>query len=594
MTDSPALTRLRALMNTHQIDAYIIPTSDPHQSEYLASYWQSRVYFSGFTGSAATLIVTQKHAGLWTDSRYFLQAEKELKNTEVQLHKQLVPHAPEHIDWLCQNLPADSTVACDGMLFSVGQRHFLKNQLEKSDINLRSDIDLVSEAWHDRPALPKDLVFEFPEKYAGRSRKQKLEEVLQQMKTVKANTYLVTTLDDIAWVLNLRGSDIRCNPVFLGYLLISENEHILFIDPEKVPAAAHHQLNKVGIQIQAYDTIKPLLRKLPKDRRVLINQSTISWTLYHCIDPELIVKGENLCAKLKASKNETEVQNIRIAMRKDGVALTRLYRWLDEQLTDKTITEVEVATKLAQLREAQGNYFGESFDAIVGYKGNGAIVHYRPKAEDCAEIKKEGILLLDSGGQYLEGTTDITRTITLGVPTAEQKQHYTLVLKGHIAVATVQFPEGTTGVQLDTLARMYLWKAGLNYGHGTGHGVGHFLNVHEGPQGFAPTPKHSRASTAFEEGMLTSNEPGFYKTDAYGIRIENLILCRKAKQEGFLCFESLSLFPIDQALIDLALLTKEEVSWLNEYHQKVFTELSSLLLEEEKQWLSQKCQPIIV
>jgi Xaa-Pro aminopeptidase len=592
MSTSDKLQALRDQMHTQQIDAYIIPTNDPHQSEYLADYWKARTWLSGFSGSAGTIIVTQNHAGLWTDSRYFIQAEQELKGTPIELHPQKVPHAPEHITWLMDTLPAGATVGVDGWLISAGHRNFLRNQLAKGSLELKTNVDLITSIWVDRPPLPQSSIFALDTTYTGLSRTQKLQSLREDLKTIGANSFLISTLDDIAWTLNLRGSDVECNPVFLSYLFIGPSKTILFVDQKKLAGDLVEQLQADGISFQDYEKVASFVGNLPASTKILIPKSNTNWALYQRVNPEQVVVGPNFCEKRKAIKNETEIGYLREAMHKDGVALTRLFRWLDRQLERGTVSEAQIAKQLAAFRKEQGQYFGESFNAIVGYQGNGAIVHYRPIEGQCAEVKKGGILLLDSGGQYMEGTTDITRTIALSPPTEEQKRCYTYVLKGHIELATIQFPEGTTGVQLDTLARMHLWKAGLNYGHGTGHGVGFFLNVHEGPQGFTANPRNSRGTTAFEPGMYTSNEPGYYKTDEYGIRIENLVICRKAETEGFLYFETITLFPIDTTLIDITLLTAAEKDWLNEYHAKVFNELKPLLNEEERTWMKAKCQPI--
>ncbi len=587
------IAALRSLMNKHDIDGYIIPSSDPHQSEYVADHWKSREWISGFTGSAGMVIITRDHAGLWTDSRYFLHAEQQLKDTEVVLHKLVIPHAPEHIEWLKENLPKGSVIGCDGIVFSLGQMQRLKNNLSPKGIEIAANVDFISQIWEDRPSIPLNPVFELAVRYAGQSRKEKLKSIRQKMKEQKANYHLVTTLDDIAYMLNIRSNDVECNPVAIAYAVVGEKEAFLFIDEEKLPDDVKSGLIRDGVFIRPYEKIGVYLHKLPESAKILIDPGTINFGLYRVIAADKVVRGINIPRKLKAIKNEVEVSHIRDAMRKDGVALTRMYRWLEEVLEARTVSEVELAKQLNQFRSEQGDYFGESFPAIVGFRGNGAIVHYHAQADTCAQISKEGgILLIDSGGQYLNGTTDITRTITIGNPTEEQKRHFTLVLKGHIALNSIHFPEGTAGAQLDTLARMYLWKDHLNYGHGTGHGVGFFLNVHEPPQGFATSAVTSRGGTAFEVGMLTSNEPGYYKIGEYGIRTENLVLCVEAGETDsgrFLKFENLTLFPIDLDLVEPSLLSEEEKNWLNAYHEEVYEKVSPLLTEEEKQWLREKC-----
>lgn len=595
MTINERIEALRAQMRRHGVDAYLVPSSDPHQSEYVADHWKVREWLSGFTGSAGTLIVTEDHAGLWTDSRYFLQAEKELAASEVELHKQQVAHAPEHLSWLANALPAGSTVGCNGFLFSVGQIARIGRTLEQNDIDLLYDLNLIADIWEDRPPLPKDQVFRHEEKYAGKSRREKLREIREQMRAQKARQYLITTLDDIAWTLNLRGHDVEYNPVFISYLVVGEDASLLFIDEEKIPDNLQAQLQADGVALRNYFAIMDYLEALPEGVSVLVDPQTVNRRLFDVIPEEQRIQGDNIPRRLKAIKNKTEVEHLRRVMVKDGVALVKLYRWLETALPSRKVTEFEVARQLNHFRSAQGDYHGESFGAIVGYNANGAVVHYRPMPETSAALQPKGILLLDSGGQYVDGTTDITRTTALGEPTEEQRRDYTLVLKGHIALATIRFPVGTTGGQLDVLARMHLWRHGLNYGHGTGHGVGFFLNVHEPPQGFAASNVTTRGTTAIEPGMLTSNEPGFYKNGSYGIRIENLVLCVDGEETDyghFLKFETLTLFPIDLTLLEESMLTKEERDWLNQYHQEVFEKLSPHLNPEEVDWLERKCVPV--
>jgi len=585
------LSALREKMAGAGIDAYLVPSQDPHQSEYVADHWKARAWISGFTGSAGIAVITQDYAGVWTDSRYFLQGEKELANSEFVLEKQTIPHTPQHLEWLQDNLPEGATLGFDGRLFSHSQVQQLKKRLSPNGIQLSYAEDLIGKVWKGRPALPQTPVFEVSADYTGKTRVEKITQVREKMRG--ADYYLATGLDDIAWLLNIRGKDVECNPVSISYLLLGKKEVLWFIDEAKVPTLLKEQMEKEGIELHPYQALIPYLKQLSQGLNVGYAPAATSILIYEALPEAQWQKLPNLIQPLKAIKNATEVKHIRQAMRKDGVALLRLYRWLDDQLErDEVVTEYGLAQQLALFRKAQGNYHGESFSAIAGYKGNGAIVHYRPEEDNSTTIKREGILLLDSGGQYLEGTTDITRTIALSTPTEEQKRNYTLVLKGHISLSRATFPKGTTGVQLDTLARMHLWQHGLNYGHGTGHGVGFFLNVHEPPQGFAPSPKGGRGTTPFEPGMFTSNEPGYYKTDEYGIRIENLELCvEKLENEDtpYYGFEALTLFPISTELIDFNLITEEERRWLNDYHRKVFDELAPLVDKEEKKWLEERC-----
>lgn len=588
------LTALRVAMKKHGIDAYIIPSNDPHQSEYVAEHWKTRIWITGFTGSAGVAVVTQQFAGLWTDSRYFLQAEEELKQSKFTLQKQGVPHAPEHIQWLAENLPKGAKIGCDGALFSINQIRHLAKALS-TDVEIDTSIDLIQEVWENRPALPQGKVFEHDTKYAGKSRVEKLDMIRAKMQKEGADFYLITTLDDIAWTFNLRCDDVEFNPVVISYAIIGQEIAYLFIDNKKLSDQLIEDFRGEGIFVKDYNSIDTLLRKLPAGKNILIHQSSISIKLFNQIKSDQIIKGKNIAAQLKAIKNETEIQHIREVMKKDGIALLKLYRWLEKEVPERIVSEYEVSQQLIEFRKVQGDYFGESFPAIVGYKGNGAIVHYRPLRNKSAVVKPTGMLLLDSGGQYLNGTTDITRTTTFDEPSAEQKLRFTLVLKGHIALANAKFPHGTKGAQLDTLARMPLWQHQLNFGHGTGHGVGFFLNVHEGPQSISPNVSTGRGTTVFEPGMFTSNEPGFYKTNEYGIRIENLILCvedQKNEYGQFLKFETLTLFPIDLNLVDKNALSPNEIQWLNDYHQRVFEQLSPSLNQEEVTWLKEKCKTI--
>lgn len=595
MTIANKLLLLRHQMELHRLDACIIPSTDPHQSEYLAAHWKSREWLTGFSGSAGTLVVLPSEAGLWTDSRYFLQAESQLAGTPVLLKKQQVPHAPEHIEWICASLPPGSRVGIDGSLFSVSQVRHLERRFAAHGIALDWETDVIAPIWEDRPGLPPNPVFEHDVYYAGLGRKEKLQQIRDALKLPQSG-FLCTGLDDIAWALNLRGNDVECNPLFFSFLFIQSTSSILYLEESKLPPALRKTLENDGIIIRSYTSIESDLAALPAQTTVCLDPGSTSIRLYSILRHTHVVEASGPIRDLKAVKNPTEVFHIRNAMRKDGVALLRLFRWLDNQLQQKEyVTEYQLAMQLAAFRALQEGYRGESFPAIVGYKSNGAIIHYRPEESASSTILPEGILLLDSGGQYLDGTTDITRTIALSPPDEAQKDHFTLVLKGHIALATACFPAGTVGMQLDTLARLPLWKHGLNYGHGTGHGVGFFLSVHEAPQGFATNPTTSRGTTAFSPGMLTSNEPGYYLPGAYGIRTENLVLCVQADEFSagdFLRFESVSLFPIDRQLIREAWLTPEEKNWLNDYHQKVFDELAPLLEDEERSWLRNRCLPV--
>ncbi len=593
-TTNERLAALRSQMNLHGLDAYIVPSSDPHQSEYVAERWQARTWISGFTGSMGYVVVTPEHAGVWTDSRYFLQCETEIKNTEFALHKQGVQGAPEHLDWLLENVPLGKKIGCDGSLFSVEQIRGMKRIFAKKNIELVTNLDLFDAIWNDRPSLPTNEIFEHETRFSGQNRTQRIEAIRVKMREKNANFNLISTLDDIGWTLNLRGSDVECNPVFVAYLVVGLEKTHLFIDPKKVPDDLKLVLKNDNILIEKYENIGHFLAQLVDNQTIIIDADNANFQLFNSIVQAKIIESATFSIAMKAIKNEVEIGHIRNVMVKDGVALVKAFRWLEHALDERPVSEYELASMLAQFRSDQVGYFGESFAAIVGYKSNGAIIHYRPMPETCAMIKKDGILLVDSGGQYQDGTTDITRTITLGEPTDEEKTNFTLVLRGHVALAEVQFPAGTKGVQLDILARIPLWQNGLNYGHGTGHGVGFFMNVHEPPQGIVPA-LNARGKTIHEVGMLTSNEPGFYKEGAYGIRIENLILAKESVKTDFgqfLNFETVTLFPIDTRLVTPSVLGQEGKIWLNKYHERVFEKLSPLLDAAETAWLKEKCRAI--
>ena len=581
------LHKLRAQMKKEGIDAYILPSADPHQSEYLPECWQIRQWISGFTGSAGTALVTMEHAGLWTDSRYFIQAEQQLSSSSFQLHKHLNRANPSYADWIVEHMPAHSVVAIDGILFTVSQVNALEKKFDSKNIELRLTDDYISKVWDDRPSLPTKPIFEHHISFAGQSRAEKISAIRERMLKSEAQHHLITKLDDIAWTFNLRGNDVACNPVFIAYAIISKDNSFLFVDESKLSESLKNKLTSDKITIKAYNDVFSFLKAIPPKEKILAARSSLSISCFDSIAEDQLVLGENIPMHLKAIKNETELNHVKECMINDGVALTKAFMWLETTLKKRTIKEVEFAQKIAECRASMGNYHGESFDAIVGYKGNGAIVHYKPEPETCADIKPEGVLLCDSGGQYFNGTTDITRTMSFDVPSSEVQQAYTRVLKGHIALASAVFPEGTTGGQLDLLARKSLWENGMNYLHGTGHGVGFFLNVHEPPQGFSP-----KSSTVHQVGMLTSNEPGYYEEGQFGIRIENLVFTKKAAMSGFLDFETVTLFPIDTSMIEMELMDASEIEWLNNYHKIVLEKLSPKLNAEQQEWMTTKCESI--
>ncbi len=592
MIISERLTALRSAMKTQNVHAYIIPSSDPHQSEYVPDHFKSRAWISGFTGSAGTVVVTLDDAGLWTDSRYFIQAEAQLSGTGIVLHKLKGTKSEQPIDWLTKNLAEGQTIAMDGRLFSKKQVSAFEKKTNSANLKLNVKLDLISTIWNDRPKLPDDPAFDLDVSLSGETRTSKLSRIRQIMLDEEAKYHLISTLDDIAWLFNIRGSDVTYNPVTIAYALISKEEAKLYLNPTKISEEFRRKLFKDGISIAPYDKIWEDLNKLNDDCFILIDENTINHNLYRAINCKKIDKPLPSIV-MKAVKNKIEIEHFRKVMIKDGVALTKFYIWLEENI-HKGYSEYDLTQKIIEFRSTQDDYQMESFGAIVGYKGNGAIVHYSPQPETSAIIRKTGVLLIDSGGQYLDGTTDITRTISLGDETEEEKNAYTRVLKGNIALDKAIFPEGTLGVQLDTLARQFLWSDNLDYGHGTGHGVGFFLNVHEGPQGFAAGIL-GRSKHSIDLNMVTTNEPGYYETGKFGIRIENCLLTvdKGEKASGkFLGFETLTLFPIETKLIDFKLMSKDEIIWLNNYHRKVLEALAPHLDEKEKEWLKSKCEPV--
>lgn len=570
--------------------AYIIPSADPHQGEYVADHWKSRAWISGFTGSAGTVVVTADHAGLWTDSRYFIQAESQLESSGFTLHKLGIPHTPEHLGWLKENLTAGSKVGLDGRLFSVGQIRRMAKLFYDKKFELETAVDLVENSWADRPKLPQSPVFEHDVKFAGASRLEKLANVRAKMGA--ADYHLVSSLDDIAWLFNLRGRDVECNPVFYAYAIVGKTSAWLFIESAKLSEDIKLHLNEDGILVKSYNGLEEFLKEISKTQPVLLDLSNTNNQIFNAIDPNSVHEGENIVAELKAIKNSTEISHLKKTMARDGAALVRIFRWLEETLQQRPVPEAEVAERLTAFRCELDHYFGDSFSAIVGYNGNGAIVHYHPEHASCANIEKHGILLLDSGGQYTDGTTDITRTVSLSEPTIAQITDFTLVLKGMLRLSMVRFPKGTNGVQLDTIARSPIWQQGINFGHGVGHGVGFFLNVHEGPHGFSPVANSPRTAKSVEPGTVTSNEPGIYRAGEYGIRTENLLLCVKDMENDFgefYRFDTLTLFPFDLNLVDRNMLSEAERAWVNNYHEQCFEKISAHLNEEEKTWLRMKC-----
>lgn len=586
------IAALRAHIAQEQIQAFIIPSTDPHLSEYVAPHWQSREWISGFTGSAGTVVVTAKDAGLWTDSRYFLQAARQLEATCITLYKEMLPETPNIPEFLSAHLQEGDCVGIDGKMFSAEEVEHLQKELKKSGICIKSIADPMQLLWTDRPAMPLAPAFVYDTKYAGMSFTEKLPAVRQAMEATGADSLLLSALDEIAWLLNIRGNDVHCNPVVVSYLLIEKDKVNYFVQPQKVTPELAEYFSANGISVHPYEEIGDYLNSF-NAHSILMNPAKTNYAIYSAIRPGcLIINGASPVALLKAIRNKQEIAGIHAAMQRDGVALVKFLKWLDEAVPAGKETEISVDKKLHTFRAAQPLYMGESFDTIAGYKEHGAIVHYEATPETDVTLKSEGFLLLDSGAQYLDGTTDITRTIALGPLTEEEKTDYTLILKGHIALAMAVFPEGTRGAQLDVLARMPIWKERMNYLHGTGHGVGHFLNVHEGPQSI----RMNENPVALQPGMVTSNEPGVYKAGSHGIRTENLVLTVPAGEGMFgkyLKFETLTLCPICRKGIIKELLTAEEIGWLNDYHRTVYEKLSPDLNNDEREWLKEACKAVI-
>jgi Xaa-Pro aminopeptidase len=581
------ISDLRAEMQKTGLDAYVIYGTDPHLSEYIPECWQTRPYISGFTGSAGMVIISRNLAALWTDSRYFLQAEDQLSGTGIELVKMRTPGYPEPAEWLKLHLEAGSCVGIDEWCSSVNQFSAMQKSLELSGIFLKEAGDLLSKIWNDRPALPDSQIYEHELKFACTDRKRKIETICSQLEKSGVNLQIITALDDLAWTFNLRGSDVECNPVFLAYASISREETILFIENRKLTSELKNKLESEGIQIKEYDEITHFLHQLPANSKILVDPDRTNYAILknipgHCT----VIEGLSMPCKLKAIKTEAEIRNIRQAMRKDGVAMLEFLYWLKNNLGKISITEYTVAEKLIEFRAKQPDFKGISFFPIVGYKEHGAIVHFHVSEENGLPIEPDGFLLFDSGGQYLDGTTDITRTIALSKLTVQQKTDFTLVLKGMISLTLAKFPVNTRGYHLDILARKDMWQHGMNYGHGTGHGVGYFLNVHEGPMSI----RQEFNDRVIEAGMVLSNEPALYRLGEYGLRTENMMVCLEDESTefgDFLRFDTLTLCPIDTNAIDKSLLAPEEISWLNNYHEWVFKELEPLVNQELKVFLQE-------
>ncbi|MBQ5949568.1 aminopeptidase P family protein [Massilia sp. ST3] len=592
------LAQLRSAMARHGIDAYIVPSSDPHLSEYLPGHWKGREWLSGFTGSVGTFIATAHFAGVWTDGRYWTQAETELGGSEIQLMK--IPGAASqlHVDWVAANVHAGGTVAVDARVLGLAGARLLREALDARGVTLRTDIDLLDEVWSERPALPLDPVFEHLAPHAMVTRLEKLAATRAAMEAHGAGFHFISTLDDIAYLFNLRGSDVSFNPVFLAHALIGRADATLFVGEGKVPHELRARLEHDGVHLAPYANAAHALASLPDGATLLVDPRRVTAGMRDAVAQGVhVLEAVNPTTFAKSRKQEGEAANVRAAMEQDGAALCEFFSWLEPLLANPgraPLNEVDIDTHITQARARRPNFISPSFSTIAGFNANGAIMHYRAAPDSCAVIEGDGLLLIDSGGQYLGGTTDITRVIPVGTPSEAQKRDTTLVLKGLINLSSTRFPRGTRSPMLDAIARAPIWAAGIDYGHGTGHGVGYFLNVHEGPQSISPsTPPDPH--TAMEPGMITSIEPGIYRPGRWGIRIENLVLNRPHETTEFgeyLAFETLTLCPIDTRCIDRDILRPDEIAWLNDYHATVRTRLAPHVEGAARDWLMLRTEAI--
>ncbi|WP_319481011.1 aminopeptidase P family N-terminal domain-containing protein [uncultured Draconibacterium sp.] len=580
------LAALRTEMKKLDIDAWYISGTDPHSSEYLPKRWETREYISGFTGSYGLVAVTLDKAALWTDSRYFLQATEELDETGIEMQKLRVTDAVSPDSWLSRNLPAGSKVGLDAQSLTVDAFRSLQKGFLKKDIELVETPDLFEAIWEDRPAVPNDKVFELDVKYAGVARPEKQQKIADELASFGADIHVVSMLDELAWLSNLRGSDVPYNPVFTAFAVIGKEENLLFVDPGKVDPELRSKLEADGVELKDYNCFYNYLSEV-SGNTIFIDPSTLNFAAYSALSGKNeIIEGTSLVAIQKAIKNRTELEGFRNAMKKDGVALVECLHWLKETIGKETLTDYEFGKKLTEFRARQKDFKGESFPPIVGYKSRGAIVHLHIGADDGLPLEADGVVLFDSGGQYIDGTTDITRTVALGAVSDQFKTDFTLTLKGMIGLTQAKFPYGIKGCHLDILARQALWENGMNYGHGTGHGVGHFLNVHEGPMAI----RLEYNENLLLPGQVLSNEPAFYREGQYGLRTENMMVCveRETTEFGlFLGFDTLTLCPIDTSLIKVDLLTEKERKWLNDYHMCVNNELKPLIEDKYHKFLNE-------
>lgn len=592
MTVTERLNALRALMKEKGVDAYLVPTDDFHASEYVGDYFKCRKYITGFTGSAGTAVITMDMAGLWTDGRYFIQAAQQLEGTTVELFKMGEPEVPTIHEFLKEKLTEGMCLGFDGRTVSAAEAEELKELLSDKKIRFSVEEDLIGEIWTERPALSCEPVMELDIKWAGESRAEKCARIRRKMNEKQADVFVLTSLDDIAWLLNIRGNDIHCCPVVLSYLVLTEEEVLLFANEKAFDQEILANLKKDGVVLKPYNDIYTYVHTIPAGKTVILSKANVNSRLVNSLPTEIkILDEENLTLLPKAIKNHTEIENERIAHIKDGVAVTKFIYWLKQNVGKIEITELSAAEHLFQLRKEQKNFLDNSFDPIVSYGGHAAMCHYSPSPETDIPLEPKGLALCDTGGHYLEGSTDITRTIALGELTEKERKYFTLVLKGHLRLSDAKFHYGCCGQNLDYLAREPLWRLGEDYNHGTGHGVGYLLNIHEGPNSF----RWKSSSAVLEEGMITSNEPGYYVENEFGIRHENLIVCKKSEKTvygQFMCFENLTMVPFDLDAIDPELLDTYEKGLLNSYHAEVYEKISPYLTEEEKNWLKEYTRAI--
>ena len=596
MTVKERLKALRELMKEKNIDAYLVPTDDFHGSEYVGDYFKCRKYITGFTGSAGTAVIMQDMAGLWTDGRYFIQAVDQLKGSSVELFKMGEPGVPTIHEFLKNNLKNDMCLGFDGRTVSGSEAEELKKLLNGKNIHFSVEEDLIGEIWEDRPELSCEPVMELEMKWTGETRASKIARIRQQMKEEGTDIFILTSLDDIAWLLNIRGNDIHCCPVVLSYLVMTDTEIRLFTNAMAFPQKVREYLEADGVKFYPYDEVYTCVQTFSKGKKVLLSKASVNSRLVSNIPADVeILDEKNLTLLPKAIKNPVEMENERLAHIRDGVAVTKFIYWLKTNVGKEKITELSAAEKLYQFRSEQANFLGDSFDPIIAYGIHAAIVHYSATEETDIPLEARGMVLADTGGHYLEGTTDITRTVVLGPVSEKEKKYFTAVLRGNLNLAAAKFKYGCTGLNLDYLARGPLWELGEDYNHGTGHGVGYLLNVHEGPNSFRWKNLPGSPAPVFEEGMITSDEPGYYLENEFGIRHENLLLCKKAEKTSFgqfMCFEELTMVPFDLDGIDPAQMTERERGLLNKYHEKVYRNISPYLNEEEKEWLKRATRKI--